>query len=108
MTIQDRGNIKWTSLMMPEHVKWLRNYFGEDGRSDKPEIDDDVVAEIEARIFCAMETGEALTFNVWQNGWRKTIMAEVHYVDPVTRELRMIDANGFAVRVKFEDIIGIM
>ncbi|MRX54719.1 YolD-like family protein [Bacillus idriensis] len=106
--IRDRGTIKWTAMMLPEHVKWLREFDEEDGRSDKPEIDDDVVAEIEARIFCAMEAGEALTFNVWQNGWRKTIVAEVHFVDPVTRELRMINADGMAVRVNFEDIIGIM
>jgi hypothetical protein len=30
MTIRDRGNVKWTSLMLPEHVKALRKYINED------------------------------------------------------------------------------
>ncbi|GGB53053.1 hypothetical protein [Fictibacillus barbaricus] len=30
MTIRDRENIKWTSLMLPEHVKELRKYLSEE------------------------------------------------------------------------------
>lgn len=32
MTIRERGTIKWTSMMLPEHVKELRRYIHEELR----------------------------------------------------------------------------
>ncbi len=33
--IQDRGNIKWASMMLPEHLELLREY-KQQGRTEQP------------------------------------------------------------------------
>ncbi|MGE7184955.1 YolD-like family protein [Peribacillus sp. NPDC006672] len=47
MTIRDRGNIKWTNLMLPEHIKMLRNYFDEDYYDEpEPVLDEQYLEEM--------------------------------------------------------------
>ncbi|TFI48759.1 YolD-like family protein, partial [Diaphorobacter sp. DS2] len=36
--IRDRGRIKWTSMMLPEHVKLLRDWAKEDTYEQKREL----------------------------------------------------------------------
>lgn len=36
---RDRGNIKWTSLFIPEHLERLREWQAEDDYIKQPELD---------------------------------------------------------------------
>ncbi|WP_231620822.1 YolD-like family protein, partial [Fictibacillus sp. 7GRE50] len=39
--IRDRGNnIKWTALILPEHVKELRAFDSDQTKKEKPELDE--------------------------------------------------------------------
>ncbi|WP_148795752.1 YolD-like family protein, partial [Rossellomorea marisflavi] len=38
--IRDRGKIKWTSMMLPEHVKMLRDWAEEDSFEKRRELDE--------------------------------------------------------------------
>ncbi len=44
--IRDRGRIKWTSLMLPEHVKMLRDWANEDMWEKTKEIDEQKLEEM--------------------------------------------------------------
>jgi len=55
MTVNDRGNIKWASLMLPEHVEWLQDFFQEN-HIEKPLLTDDEKEEIEYMIKNAIDT----------------------------------------------------
>ena len=37
--LKDRGTIKWTSLMLPEHVERLKNMWSETEKTAKPLLD---------------------------------------------------------------------
>ena len=38
--IRDRGRIKWVSMMLPEHIKLLRDWVKEDQYEEQKEIDE--------------------------------------------------------------------
>ncbi|MGP4069368.1 YolD-like family protein [Halobacillus sp. B29] len=44
---RDRGTIKWTSLMLPEHVEMIRKLWKEDERVEKGIIDEQKAIEID-------------------------------------------------------------
>jgi len=37
---KDRGNIKWTSLMLPEHVQMVKEIWKEEEKVQKPVLDE--------------------------------------------------------------------
>ncbi|SFK60702.1 YolD-like protein [Halobacillus dabanensis] len=44
---RDRGTIKWTSLMLPEHVEMVKKLWKEDQRVEKGIIDEQKAVEID-------------------------------------------------------------
>jgi hypothetical protein len=44
---KDRGTIKWTSLMLPEHVQMVKNLWKEDERVEKGIVDEQKAVEID-------------------------------------------------------------
>ena len=38
--IRDRGNVKWTAMMLSEHVAELHRWQNEDNYEGRPELDD--------------------------------------------------------------------
>jgi YolD-like protein len=65
MVIRDRGNIKWTSLMLPKHVKELRRYIHEDYYDiPEPSLDVQQLEQMNDLVLEAMEFNFPLTFVV--------------------------------------------
>jgi len=53
--LRDRGNIKWTSLMLPEHVEMLKEVWKEDERVEKGMLEEDQAAEIDFKLQMAIK-----------------------------------------------------
>ncbi|WP_226581505.1 YolD-like family protein [Halobacillus litoralis] len=51
---RDRGTIKWTSLMLPEHVEMVKKLWKEDQRVEKGIIDEQKAVEIDFLLQRAM------------------------------------------------------
>lgn len=51
---KDRGSIKWTSLMLPEHVDMLRNLWKEDERVERGWMEEQQAASIDFVLKHAM------------------------------------------------------
>lgn len=70
MTIRDRGRIKWTSLMLPEHVKTLRNLWNDEyERVPKPILDEMELEEIDKKISYSLEFSYKVKMRVWEEGY---------------------------------------
>ncbi|APH04516.1 YolD-like family protein [Bacillus weihaiensis] len=89
--IRDRGNIKWTSMMLPEHVKLLRHWSESDAYQDKPELDEQRLEEINETICLAMEHHNELVFTYYKNHFFHTCTGYVHYIDPIEQTLRIVN-----------------
>jgi YolD-like protein len=95
MTIRDRGNIKWTSMMLPEHVKELRKYINEDCYDiPEPTLDEHQLEEINSLILEAMELNIPLLFTIYKDKRLKAVRGHIHYIDHIKQELRIYDTEN--------------
>ncbi|MGG1482415.1 YolD-like family protein [Bacillus smithii] len=103
----DRGNKKWTSLMLPEHVEMLRVADREYYKTPKPMLDPYQVQEIEEKIHYAMEYHYPVKFDVWYDGFVEKVSGHIHYLDQIQKEIRVKDNEGNIERVKFKNIVNV-
>lgn len=62
--IQDRGNIKWASMMLPEHLELLREF--KHGRTEQPrELTDWELEELQKTINQAFNQQVDIKLEVW-------------------------------------------
>ncbi|MCA0971067.1 YolD-like family protein [Halobacillus litoralis] len=65
---RDRGSIKWTSLMLPEHVEMIRNLWKEDERVEKGILDEQKAVEIDFLLQRALSDNLTVSVKV-HNGF---------------------------------------
>ncbi|MBU9714411.1 YolD-like family protein [Evansella tamaricis] len=90
---RDRGVIKWTAMMLPEHVKMLRDFDYKQRQQPKPTLDEQKLEEYEYIICEAMENNTELTFKYWKNGFYEEFTGSIYYIDHVTKRLHVKDKN---------------
>lgn len=91
MTIRDRGNIKWTSLMLPEHVAMVRQIYANKDKVAKPQLDEQELEEIERIIGEGMQEQTNLVFTYWVDGYYRTVIGRVSKFNQLRQTLRVID-----------------
>ena len=105
--LKDRGNIKWTAMMLPEHVVILRELVEEQKKVPKPILDEQQLEEFEHIICEAMEHDLALTFVYWESGAYCTAIGNVKYMDAQNRKLRILDKFNELFIISFESLIDV-
>lgn len=63
--IRDRGNIKWTAMMLPEHVQRLRIWQREDEQIAKPAFDEWTLQALEEELLQAYYGKKEVLLEVW-------------------------------------------
>ncbi|GGF21521.1 hypothetical protein GCM10010954_20430 [Halobacillus andaensis] len=94
MDSRDRGTIKWTSLMLPEHVEMIKKVWKEDKRVEKGMLDEQKAAEIDFILQRALHDQLTVDLSV-HNGfdyesWRLKITA----VDKRSRKIKALDLQA--------------
>ncbi|WP_257347878.1 YolD-like family protein [Pseudalkalibacillus decolorationis] len=107
MGIRDRGNIKWTAMMLPEHVKLLRDWKEEDRIQQKPELDEQKLEEMNEIIYEAMASNRPLSFIHFENTEYKILIGNIHYADPVQSILRIVSEFGDRHDLRLQDILDV-
>ncbi|MGM0874091.1 MAG: YolD-like family protein [Bacillota bacterium] len=106
--IRDRGNIKWTSMMLPEHVKLLREWSEADAYQVKPELDEQQLEQFNETIYMAMEEHAELVFTYYKDHFHHTCSGYVHYIDPIRHTLRIVDEqNGNRLQLPLQAIVDV-
>ncbi|WP_036200000.1 YolD-like family protein [Ureibacillus sinduriensis] len=65
--IRDRGNIKWNAMMLPEHVKLLREWHEKDDDVEKPELDEWALQELSEQLKIAYTNNSEVEIKVWED-----------------------------------------
>ena len=97
MTNRDRGNIKWNALMLPEHVKLLREWQAEDKKIAKPKLDDWQLEEMNKQLQYAYEQNLSIILNFWRADAYYTIMSKLLRFD--INEKKLYFSTGEAIRI---------
>ncbi|TFD92208.1 YolD-like family protein [Jeotgalibacillus sp. R-1-5s-1] len=99
---KDRGTIKWTSMMLPEHVKLLREWADQDEYDTMPEADEQQKEEWGRLIQEALELKLELSVSYFKD--HRIITAE-GLIEKVDDYSQMLTING--VQISFHTLVAI-
>ena len=102
--IRDRGRIKWTSMMLPEHVKLLRDWAKEDIYDQKRELDEQQLENMNAVILEAMEFGKNVAITHYRQKKYELVMGTIHFWDEMNQKLHIVDRFEEVHRISIKDI----
>lgn len=102
--IRDRGRIKWTSMMLPEHVKLLRDWVKEDTYDQKREIDEQKLESMNEIISEAMEFGKTVAITHYRHKNYELVMGSIHFWDEINQKLHVVDRFEEVHRISISDI----
>jgi len=105
--IRDRGSKKWVSMMLPEHVKLLKEYNEGLLKVEKPILDEQKLQEFNEIICEAMKYNLSLQFTYYHKGAIKILVGRIYVVDGFQRELRIMGLTNDIQTLFLEDILEI-
>jgi hypothetical protein len=101
--VNDRGSIKWTSLMLPEHVELLRTIWREDKRVTKPKLDEQELEVLNIRLLEAYNEQQLIQIEYYQNGRMVNIRGGIKKFDQLSQTV-VIQSSEEETAVPFTDI----
>ncbi|MDE5412137.1 MULTISPECIES: YolD-like family protein [Alkalihalobacterium] len=105
--IKDRGNIKWTAMMLPEHVGLLRELKKELTYQKKPQLDEQQLLEMNEQICEGMANNASLIFTYYENYDYHCMVGTVHHFNEQERKLHLIDQFGGKNYLQLDEIIDV-
>jgi|GEM_PF-364638 len=114
--LKDRGSIKWTAMMLPEHVGLLRELESNLNKVKRPVLDMSQIEDMEMIISEAMEFNNPVRFSVFkplpllngpETGEIIQIEGHIHYINQLQKTLHVVDSKGDTNFIKFKDIVGV-
>ncbi|WP_229105454.1 YolD-like family protein [Bacillus paralicheniformis] len=114
--LKDRGAIKWTAMMLPEHVGLLRELESNQNKVKRPVLDMSQIEDMEMIISEAMELNTQVQFTIFKplpflngadTGELINIEGKIHYINHIRKVFHVVDSKGVTNLIKFEDVVGI-
>ncbi|WP_071395665.1 YolD-like family protein [Bacillus tuaregi] len=103
--IRDRGRIKWVSMMLPEHVKVLREWAEEDSYETKKELDEQQLEIMNEIITEAMEFDKQVTIIHFRERKYELLVGRICSCDSLNSRLHVIDRFGEEHRIEWQNIM---
>ncbi|MBS3679773.1 YolD-like family protein [Ornithinibacillus massiliensis] len=102
--MNDRGSIKWTSLMLPEHVELLKSIWSEDKRIQRPLLDEQELELINNQIIEAYQDNQLITLTYYQSGKMLAISGTIQKFDQLKQKVLLKNLNEEILAIPFNDI----
>lgn len=100
----DRGNKKWTALMLSEHIRELRLWMDEDNYEERPELDDFTLQSIQEEIETAYKRKYQILIQTWKDGKFVTRGGAIELIDPQSKSIVLNNPFG-PERIMVSEII---
>ena len=105
MNIKDRGNIKWTSLMLVEHRKKLEELKKSEKHRKRPDLDEQILELFDYRIKKAVKKDIKVKITYYNDHRYEDIITRIKSYDTQLKKLILIDED--LKSVVFKDVINI-
>ncbi len=104
--IRDRGNIKWTAMMLPEHVALLREWNESDQDITEPEYDEFELNVIADELNIAYQSKSNVRIKYWINKRVQEMEGQIIELLPNEQAIKIKTSNGYS-RVQLKHILNI-
>ncbi|NLY79250.1 MAG: YolD-like family protein [Lysinibacillus sp.] len=101
--IRDRGNIKWNAMMLPEHVKKLREWKKQDEYEEKPELDEFTLQDFNEQLLIAYTNRYEVELKIWKDRHTYKVNGKIAKIHEHQGTFTLEDGRTFS----FESIYGI-
>ncbi|MEQ2529186.1 YolD-like family protein [Bacillaceae bacterium CLA-AA-H227] len=105
--ITDRGLIKCNSIMLPEHVDFLKDSELDVNKAEMPTIDEQTTEKFEMIIMEAMEFNSTLEFQIFENGLYNSIQGTIHYINHIKSQIILQDKDGYFYHIPLKKLVKI-
>lgn len=107
MTIRDRGNIKWTAMMLTEHKDALEKWAKETREIVKPQLDEQKLEEMNYLLCQSLVESVPISITYYHN--KKIILLEgiIHDYHPLNKEVFLKNEQGDILTLILLNIIDI-
>jgi len=96
--IRDRGRIKWTSMMLPEHVKFLRNWAKEDSWETEKPLDEQMLEQLDVVLQEVQELKKMISVEYYEDHHYHTARGRIRKIDPLAKEIQVKDETTGAIK----------
>lgn len=107
MAQQDRGTIKWTSLMLPEHVELLKQMWQEDKKESKPILDSQEIEWINQQILESYEHQLPVQLTFFEDSQTYHVAGQISKLHPETKRINIETGDHEHVELSFSSILSI-
>lgn len=105
--LRDRGTIKWTSLMLPEHVELLKEMWQEDANVQKPELDSQEIDIMNQRLSHACHYKIPVRLSIYDAGDIMKVTGHIKQINTYAETIQLgYDINDERI-VSFHDVIDV-
>lgn len=101
----DRGTIKWTSLMLPEHVELLKKMWREDHKQIRPELDSQELELLNETLMLANEQQADVSLSIYKQEKIIVKTGTICKLDYMQACLLLRDAFDDTETISFCDIL---
>lgn len=102
--IRDRGNIKWTAMMLPEHVRMLRDWQEELRKTERPQLDEYDLRSLSDEIERAYKSKSYIKITCFKDGYLKNTTGVIIEIDLFNKSL-VLDNPFETKRYSFDEIV---
>lgn len=101
--LKDRGNMKWTAMMLPEHLVEIKKWKEEQFHEKKRNLTEWELEEIEITIQRAFKMRQLVTLTLWDNNKLHDETGQITGTDTIKKEL-LLDTDMAIKRISFVEI----
>lgn len=98
--VNDRGSIKWSALMLPEHVEMIKEMWAEDDKKEKPILDEQQINEINMKLQLALHDNLTVEVKYFKD---HNFHATKGRIKTIVNSEGIILEGG--IKIKFSDVV---
>ena len=99
--IRDRGRIKWTAMMLPEHVEQLREWQKEDEFQVRQQPDEQQIEQWNYQIHEAAERNKQISVHYWNDEKVEIGKGSIRKIDMLEGTLTLASDEGKTYKIPF-------
>ncbi|QTD41403.1 YolD-like family protein [Sporosarcina sp. Te-1] len=105
-SMKERGSIKWTSLMLPEHIAQLRDWQEEDGRVERPELTEWDLVALQEELELVSKRKCQTHIKTWRDGRIIHNRGTIEKIDVHNKAIILAEPFG-DLKIPIDDIISV-
>ena len=105
--IRDRGTIKWTSMMLPEHVKMLRDWKVSQNYEQQKEVDEQLLEEMNRHLQQAIQEDENVQITYYKDHYHHNVKGKIGKINLHQNRLSIYEEQAGYMELLLSDIVDV-